>query len=66
VRHLSHVNSQVNLDDTAAADRIFAQLSEDGTVTVALQDTFWALRFGSVIDRFGIPWSINCGEAVKR
>ena len=25
-----------------------------------LQETFWALRFGMVTDRFGIPWMINC------
>jgi PhnB protein len=53
---------QLNLDDVAAAERIFAQLAEDGEVTVSLQQTFWAQRFGEVVDRFGIPWSINCGE----
>jgi PhnB protein len=25
-----------------------------------LEKTFWAERFGMVIDRFGIPWMINC------
>jgi PhnB protein len=31
-------------------------------LTVPLQQTFWAQRFGAVVDRFGIPWGINCGE----
>ena len=53
---------QLNLADTAAAERIFAQLAEGGQVTVPLQQTFWAQRFGAVVDRFGIPWAINCGE----
>ena len=53
---------QLNLDDAPAAERIFTQLAEGGQVTVPLQQTFWAERFGSVIDRFGIPWAINCGE----
>ncbi len=53
---------QLNLDDVAAAERIFTQLAEDGEVTVSLQQTFWAQRFGEVVDRFGVPWSINCGE----
>jgi PhnB protein len=22
--------------------------------------TFWALRFGMCVDRFGTPWMINC------
>ena len=57
---------QLDLDDVAAADRIFATLAEGGRVIVPLQQTFWAQRFGAVVDRFGIPWGINCGapEAV--
>jgi PhnB protein len=53
---------QLNLDDVAAAERIFAQLADGGRITVPLQQTFWAQRFGAVVDRFGIPWGINCGE----
>jgi PhnB protein len=53
---------QLNLDDVAAAERIFALLAEEGRVTLPLQQTFWAQRFGQVVDRFGIPWAINCGE----
>jgi hypothetical protein len=25
-----------------------------------LQEPFWALRFGVLVDRFGIPWMVNC------
>ena len=53
---------QLNLDDAAAAARIFKQLADGGQVTVPLQQTFWAQRFGALVDRFGIPWAINCGE----
>jgi PhnB protein len=53
---------QLNLDDAAAAERIFAQLAEGGRANTPLQQTFWAERFGEVVDRFGIPWVINCGE----
>src|SRR5262245_43019939 len=53
---------QLNLDDVSAAERIFEQLADGGSVSVPLQETFWAKRFGSVVDRFGIPWGINCGE----
>ena len=27
---------------------------------VPLEKTFWAQRFGALVDRFGIPWMINC------
>ena len=53
---------QLNLDEVAAAERIFTQLADGGRVTVPLQETFWAKRFGAVVDRFGIPWGINCEE----
>lgn len=53
---------QLNLDDAGAAERIFTQLADGGRITVPLQQTFWAQRFGAVVDRFGIPWGINCGE----
>jgi uncharacterized glyoxalase superfamily protein PhnB len=28
-----------------------------------LEKTFWAERFGLVVDRFGIQWMINCETA---
>jgi PhnB protein len=50
----------IQLKDTADAERIFNDLAEGGSVVVPLEKTFWAERFGMVVDRFGIPWSINC------
>ena len=41
------------------AERIFAGLGEDGTVTMPLGPTFWAERFGMLVDRFGVPWMVN-------
>jgi PhnB protein len=46
--------------DDAEAERIFNALAEEGTVRIPIGETFWALRFGMVLDRFGIPWLINC------
>jgi PhnB protein len=53
----------IGLNDTAKAERIFQELGENGTVTMPLQETFWAVRFGMLTDRFGIPWMINCEKA---
>ena len=52
----------VSVDQPAEADRIFEALSEGGSVRMPIQKTFWALRFGMLTDRFGIPWMINCEE----
>jgi PhnB protein len=46
--------------DIAEAERIFNALAENGTVHMPFQEYFWALRFAHVVDRFGIPWLINC------
>lgn len=50
----------VSVDAPAEADRIFKALSENGTVKMPIQETFWAQRFGMLIDRFGTPWMVNC------
>jgi PhnB protein len=51
--------------DPAAAERVFGALSERGQIVMALQETFWATRFGVVVDEFGITWSINCEKGAE-
>ena len=51
---------QLNLSDPAEAERIFKTLAENGIVQMPFQETFWAFRFGVLVDQFGIPWVINC------
>jgi len=46
--------------DEVEAERFFSERAEGGTVGMALQATFFATRYGEVIDRFGIPWEIRC------
>jgi PhnB protein len=53
----------LGLKDPAGAERIFRGLSESGSVTMPMQETFWAARFGMLVDQFGIPWMINCQKA---
>lgn len=50
----------LHLKSAAEAERIFRELSWGGRVVMPLEKTFWAERFGMLVDRFGIPWSINC------
>jgi PhnB protein len=50
----------LSVDEPADAERIFRVLAEGGTVQMALQETFWALRFGMLVDQFGTPWMISC------
>jgi len=48
-----------NPDD---AERIFNKLAQSGSVQVPMQQTFWAPRFGMMVDQFGIPWLIQCAR----
>jgi PhnB protein len=50
----------LNIKDPAEAERVFNVLAEGGTVRMALEETFWAHKFGMLTDRFGTPWMINC------
>jgi PhnB protein len=45
------------------AERLFAALSESGSVQMELQQTFWSVRFGMLTDKFGTPWMISCDQA---
>lgn len=47
------------LKDPAEAERVFHALAEKGTVTMPAQQTYWATRFGMLVDQFGTPWIIN-------
>jgi PhnB protein len=54
---------QVGVSDATEADRIYHALAANGTETMPIQETFWAARFGMLVDQFGIPWMINCEKA---
>jgi PhnB protein len=54
----------LSLNDPAESERIFHTLAENGTVQMPFQQTFWAYRFGMVIDQFSVPWMINCDQVV--
>jgi PhnB protein len=56
----------LGFSDPAEAERIYRALAEGGTETMPIAETFWALKFGMLVDRFGIPWMINCEKAAEQ
>jgi PhnB protein len=52
----------LQVEDPVEADRIFYALADQGSVTMPIEKTFWAERFGMLVDRFDIPWMINCEQ----
>ena len=46
--------------DVNEAERMFNALVQGGQTIMPMQETFWAARFGMLVDQFGIPWMVNC------
>lgn len=55
----SNFSIAVECDSAEEIDRLFAAFSEEGAITMPLQDTFWGARFGMVTDQFGVRWMFN-------
>jgi len=57
------VSLSLQINSVTDAERFYQVLAEGGKVVMPLEKTFWAERFGMVVDRFGVPWLINCDGA---
>jgi PhnB protein len=55
-------NVSINLepDSRDEAQRLFKALAEGGKVEMELQDMFWGALFGTLTDKFGVQWMLNC------
>lgn len=54
------ISLTITADGPAEAERIFQALVDKGKVQMELQKTFFAERFGMLVDRFGISWMVGC------
>jgi PhnB protein len=46
------------LDSIEEAERVYALLSESGEIFMPMQETFFAVRFAMLRDKFGTSWMI--------
>ena len=56
----------LGVKEPGEAERIFQELSQNGKVQMPIQKTFWSMRFGMLVDQFGIPWMVNCEQVAER
>jgi len=49
----------LHTDDAAKARQWFDALKDGGTVGMDFAETFWSPGYGSLVDRFGVPWMVN-------
>ncbi|PZV34003.1 VOC family protein [Mesorhizobium kowhaii] len=52
----------LGVDSPAEAERVFHALAPGGMVRIQLEQNFFAVRYGTLVDRFGIPWMIVCQQ----
>jgi PhnB protein len=49
-------------DTRSESDTLFAALSAGGKVESPLQEMFWGDYWGSLTDKFGVQWMVNCSS----
>lgn len=54
------ISISLQFNDVTETERVFKALAEGGQITMPLDQPFWSRRFGALVDRFGIPWMLNC------
>jgi PhnB protein len=52
----------VSIPTVAESERVFKALAEGGRTIMPFAKTFWSSGFGMAVDRFGIPWMVNCEQ----
>jgi PhnB protein len=57
-------NVYINLepDTKVETKRLFDALSQDGVVTIPMEEAFWGAYFGACTDKYGVQWMFNCEQ----
>ena len=53
------VSNYIACENESEIEKLFSKLSENGTVTMPLNNYGFSKKFGWVIDQFGISWQLN-------
>jgi len=62
VNYGNNVHINLEPDTRKETKRIFDALSVGGKITMPLQDMFWGAYYGSITDKYGVQWMLNCNE----
>ena len=49
----------IDIRDEKEAESVFNALANGGKITMPLEKTFWAPKFGMLEDRFGVGWMVS-------
>ena len=62
-RRAQGISMSIEPATPADGERIFNALAGGGQVMMPFAKTFWSAGFGMVVDRYGVPWMVNCEVA---
>jgi len=51
-------------DTRGEANSLFEALSAGGKVEMKMEEMFWGDYFGSLVDKFGVQWMVNCSSKI--
>jgi PhnB protein len=60
---MSGSSVSISGDDSQALHTYWQKLSAGGTTTMPMEKQAWGDEFGMCVDKFGVPWMIDIGEA---
>jgi PhnB protein len=52
--------------DDEALRGYFEKLADGGSITMPLEKQAWGDEFGQCVDRFGVAWMVNIGQATQQ
>ena len=55
----NNIQLSVAFDKNTDPTEAFNKLAQGGKVTMPLQQTFWAIKFGMLTDKYGVNWMFN-------
>ncbi|MDF2686347.1 MAG: glyoxalase family protein [Clostridia bacterium] len=58
----NNINLTLVINNMDEIKSLFNKLKEDGTVEMELQETSWSKCYGSLTDKFGIPWQLSLSD----
>ena len=56
----NNVYISLHPDTREETKRLFNSLAKGGKVEMELQDMFWGDYYGSLTDKYGVQWMLNC------
>jgi PhnB protein len=61
----NNITISLSGDDADDLRGYWDKLSEGGSVTMPLEKQMWGDEFGQCVDKFGINWMVNIGQAAS-